>query len=95
MSAAAVIIIQQRRAIRRYEEAGARSPETARRPDELGCRESWAFRRLVTRGVLRELPDGRLHLDADGVRRYEERLRFARGVVVLLLVAGLALALLL
>ena len=54
MSAAAVIVARQNKLIRRFWEAGATAPKFARSPEDLGCRNSWIFRRLVTRGVFEE-----------------------------------------
>jgi hypothetical protein len=48
MSAAAVIVTRQNKLIRRFREAGATAPKFARTPEDLGCRNSWIFRRLVT-----------------------------------------------
>ena len=63
MSAAAVIVARQNKLIRRFWEAGATAPKFARSPEDLGCRNSWIFRRLVTRGVFEETKPSLYYVD--------------------------------
>lgn len=92
---AAVVLLRQRRAIEALLAAGAVAPGAARVPAELGIPEGRPFRRLVARGVVRRLPDGRCHLDPADLARRLRRLRRIRLVVIalLLLVLGVAVSL--
>ena len=88
---AAVVILVQKRIIRRLEDAGAWSTETARTLPELGCRNNWLLRRLVVRGAIREVGDGRFHLDRAGLLRYRRRLTVLRVIALVVLVVGTVL----
>jgi hypothetical protein len=83
-------VLAQNRIMRRYAEAGATTPEKARRPEDLGLRESWIFLRLVNAGVLVECGEGRYRIDPEAVRIFVARRR--RRAIVLLAVAGALLA---
>ena len=61
--------------MRRYAGAGATTPESARRPDELELRENFVFLRLVNHGVLVESGAGRYWIDAAVVREFVARRR--------------------
>lgn len=62
MSGAAVVAAQNK-LIRRFREAGATSPPSACAPEDVNCRNSWIFRRLVSPGVFVETKPGRYYLD--------------------------------
>ena len=78
---AASVVIRQNRYIRKFRQAGATSPETARTPAELGVRESWLFRRMADAGVFVDAGGGRYYLDAEETERYLDR-RWMRLMVV-------------
>jgi hypothetical protein len=88
MSAAAVIVARQNKLIRRFRDAGATAPEFARSPEDLGCRNSWIFRRLVTRGVFLEAKPGRYYVDEVAAETFL-RVRRARALGMLAIVLGL------
>ncbi len=88
MSAAAVIVARQNKLIRRFREAGAVAPEFARSPEDLGCRNSWIFRRLVTRGVFVETKPGRYYVDEIAADNFV-RVRRAKALGMLAIVVGL------
>jgi hypothetical protein len=70
VSAASVVIIRQNKYIRRFRNAGATTPETARTLDELGVSNTWTFRRMVGRGVFVEVGDGRFYMDSAEMHRF-------------------------
>jgi hypothetical protein len=87
MSAAAVIIIWQKRYMRRFREASATDSSRAVTLKEAGCHDSWIFRRLVTRGVFVPGPGGRFYLDehaALAFRQWQMRVALIFTVVALL-----------
>ncbi len=88
MSAAAVIVARQNQLIRRFREAGATAPEFAQSPEDLGCRNSWIFRRLVTGGVFVETKPGRYYVNEFAADEFV-RVRRARALGMLAIVAGL------
>jgi hypothetical protein len=59
----AMMMRAQRAVVRRFDEAGAASADTARRPEELGLTPGIAWYQLVGRGVLRCPGEGRYFLD--------------------------------
>jgi len=54
----AVVVMHQNRLMRRFQEAEATSPNAAKTPVEVGCRNSWTFHRMAARGVFIETDDG-------------------------------------
>ena len=60
---------------RTFREAGATTPKTAATLAQLGCRNSWIFRRLVSAGVFRPAGDDRFYIDLDAARRFVQRRR--------------------
>jgi hypothetical protein len=93
MSAAAVIVARQNNLIRRFREAGATAPNFARSPKDLGCRNSWIFRRLVTRGVFVETKPGRYYVDEFAADEFmRARRAWALGMLAIVLgLCGLAI----
>ncbi len=59
----AAIILKQNKLMRTFRDAGAVSPDTARSVQELGVRNSWVFRRLVSRGVFILVGTERYYMD--------------------------------
>jgi hypothetical protein len=88
MSAAAVIVARQNKLIRRFREAGATTPKFARSLEDLGCRNSWIFRRLVTRGIFVETKPGRYFVDEFAADEFV-RVRRTWALGVLAIVVGL------
>ena len=82
MSGGAVVISRQNRLIRAFREAGAVSPESAVKPDDIGIREGWVFRRMIAYGVFQGTEEGRYYLDPKATVRFL-RLRTLRIVVFL------------
>jgi hypothetical protein len=63
MSAAATLLLKQARCVRAFRAAAATTPQTAKTLDELGCRDSPLFRKMVRRGIIVACPDGRYFLN--------------------------------
>jgi len=78
----AVVIIKQNRLMRDFADAGATSPKTAAVPEDIGCRQSWVFRRLVSRGVFVPVEDGRFYLDVVAADEFKRRRRTWAVVVI-------------
>lgn len=74
---APLVLPQQNRLMRRFRQAGAITPPSARPPQDVGCRNSWIFRRLVARGVFIEAKPGRYYINEVAADEFV-RLRRAR-----------------
>lgn len=81
-----VIIRKQNRYMRRFAEAGAADPDHAVTLAELGCRDSWIFRRMVKKGVFVACGTDRYHLDERAAREFRQW-RWTR--IVIFVVAAL------
>lgn len=87
---AAVVIIKQNRLMRYFRDVGATTPATARTPEEVGFRNSWLFRRMVSRGVFLEAKPGHYYIDeyaADEFVRLR-RARLLRWLVIVLVLCA-------
>jgi hypothetical protein len=87
----AVIVMHQNRLMRQFRDAKATTPKSASTLTEIGCRNSWVFRRMVARGVFIETCDGRFYLDEESARlfvkrRWQRMLIFLAAVIFLLVV---------
>ncbi len=69
----AVVVMHQNRLIRRFRDAKATDPKSATTLTEIGCRNSWIFRRMAARGVFIETENGRFYMDEDAARRFVKR----------------------
>lgn len=67
------VVAYQNRLMRRFREAVATGPESATTLAEIGCRDSWTFRRMVARGVFVETDAGRFYMDEDAARWFVKR----------------------
>ena len=83
---AAVVILKQNQLMRRFAEAGATTPATAKVPEDIRCRQNWIFRRMVARGVFVPVGNGRFYMDEDAAAEFKRRRR-ARLLWMLALVA--------
>jgi hypothetical protein len=88
-SVAAAIVARQNKAIRRFKEAGAVSPETAVELDQIGLRDSRVFRRMVDRDVFKTTVQGKYYMDVDAAEEYRKRRR-ERALTALLIVLAIA-----
>jgi hypothetical protein len=68
----AVVVLHQNRLMRRFQDAKATDPKSARTLADIDCRNSWIFRRMTARGVFVET-DGRFYIDEDAARRFVKR----------------------
>jgi len=69
----AVVVLHQNRLMRRFQDAKATDLKSAKMLAEIGCRNSWIFRRMAARGVFIETDDGRFYMDEDAARRFVKR----------------------
>lgn len=91
MSAAAVILLKRAKYLRAFREAQATSPDTAKPLMQLGIRDSFLFRRMVSRGVFVALPDGRYYLSEPEAQTSDARLWTTMLVLIILGLLILAL----
>src|SRR5437667_3436376 len=85
-----MIIAKQNRYLRRFAEAGASTPTTAKALSDVGCRESGAFRGLVARGVFIECEPGKYFVDEQRAVAFRQ-CRRKQAVIVLMALAAAAL----
>ena len=67
------VVVYQNRLMRRFQDAKATNPKSAKSLAEIGCRNSWVFRRMAARGVVVETEDGRFYMDEDAARWFVKR----------------------
>lgn len=67
------VVVYQNRLMRRFQDAKATDPKSTTTLAEIGCRNSWIFRRMAARGVFIEMDDGRFYMDEDAARRFVKR----------------------
>ena len=86
---AAFIIAKQNQYLRRFQEAGAISAETAASLEQVGCRDARMFQRLVRRGVIRQTAPGKYYLDIEAAQEFRRarRERALTALVIILVVA--------
>jgi hypothetical protein len=65
----------QNRCLRRFHDAGATDAKSALLLNEIGIGDSFVFRHLRSRGVLREAEPGRYYVDAEAERSFRCRRR--------------------
>jgi hypothetical protein len=92
-TAAAVILIRERRVVEAFSAAAATSPERARPLETLGIEsDGMALRRLQKRAVIRESAPGRFYLDVptwDALRQMRHRMAFVMlAVLIVVLLLG-------
>ena len=89
----AVVVVHQNRLMRQFREAKATAPKSASTLTEIGCWNSWVFRRMVARGVFIEASAGRFYMDEEKarcfVKRRWQRMFIYLATVILLLVVWL------
>ena len=62
------VVMHQNRLMRRFQDAEVTSPKSAKSLADMGCRNSWIFRRMVVRGVFVETGDGRFYMDENAAQ---------------------------
>ena len=93
MSAATVLMMQQRKLVARFRQAGAIAPDAARPLSEVGARDGIALHRLCRREVIREPRTGRFYLDVATWEALQTRQRRLLAVLILASLAVLAFVL--
>ena len=84
----AFIVAKQNQYLRRFQEAGAVSPETAKGLEQVGCRDTRMFQRMVRREVIRQAMPGTYYLDVAGAQAFRQARRqraWAALVIVLII----------
>ena len=79
------VVMHQNRLMRRFHDAQVTDPKSAKSLADMGCRNSWVFRRMVARGVFVEISDGRYYLDEEAAHRFV-KLRWRVGFIFLAIV---------
>ena len=90
---AAFIVAKQNQYLRRFQEAGAISPDTAKGLEQVGCRDSRMFRRLVRREVIRQAGPGKYYLDVEAAQAFRKarRERALNALLIILVIAVVAI----
>ena len=70
---AVAVAARRRRIVRKFAEAGAKQPDTARTLLELGVHDTHLASRLARSGVLVTADGNRYFLSADGIARWNRR----------------------
>ena len=85
------VIMHQNRLMRRFQDAEATGPKSAKPLMDIGCRKSWVFRRMVAKGVFVETRDGRYYMDEGAARLFvaARRRRLLTFVVVAVVICAL------
>ncbi|MCK6483041.1 MAG: hypothetical protein HUU22_15715 [Phycisphaerae bacterium] len=87
MTPAAMIIRRQNQYMRVFQERGATTPRNAQSLEELGLRNSWIFRRMVSRGVFLTSAGDRWFMSEAEADSFVRRRRWKLiGVVAVLLI---------
>ena len=86
------IIAKQNQYLRRFQEAGAISPDTAMSLEQVGCRDSRMFQRLVRREVIRQTAPGQYYLDVAAAKAFRQARR-QRALTALVIVLAIAVVL--
>jgi hypothetical protein len=71
----AVVVIHQNRLISRFRDAKATDPKAATTLADIGCQNSWIFRRMVARGVFIDTGNARYYMDEDAAKWFVKRRR--------------------
>jgi hypothetical protein len=87
----AMIIGRQNRLMDAFVDAGATSSVQARTLEELGCSDSFVFRRMAERGVFRCVDDEHWWMDAEAAAEFVHR---RHRKILIFMVLGLLAALL-
>ena len=66
------VVMHQNRLMRRFRDAEATGPKSAVALGDIGCRNSWIFRRMAARGIFVETGDGRYYMDEEAARSFVE-----------------------
>ena len=88
----AFIIAKQNQYLRRFQEAGAISPETAKGLEQVGCRDTRMFQRMVRREVIRQTAPGKYYLDVGAAQAFRQARR-ERALTALLIILVIAVVL--
>ena len=77
--------------MQRFRDAKATSRKSVTTLAEIGCRNSWLFRRMVARGVFIDLGEGRFYMDENAAQRFvqlrrQRMLAFLAAAILLFLV---------
>ncbi len=87
--------MHQNRLMRRFHDGQVTDPESAKPLTDVGCRNTWVFRRMVARGVFVEINDGRYYMDENAAQMFvtmrRRRMRMFFAVVIVMCMAWLAL----
>ena len=85
----AFIIAKQNQYIRRFQEAGAISPDTAKSLVQVGCRDLRMFQRMIRREVIWQAVPGKYYLDVEAAQalRKARRERALNALLIVLVIA--------
>ncbi len=64
------VVMHQNRLMRRFQDAHATDAKSAKTLADMGCRNSWIFRRMVANGVFMETGDDRYYMDENAAQSF-------------------------
>jgi hypothetical protein len=85
----AFIVAKQNQYLRRFQEAGAISPETAKGLEQVGYRDTRIFQRMVRREMIRQVSQGKYYLDVEAAQEFPQARR-ERALTALLIILTIA-----
>ena len=92
----AAILLAQNRYVRRFRDAGATSPANAKTLDEIGCRDSWLFGRMMANGVFSRTGKGTYYMNEavaeEFLRNRRNRVLVVTGVLLVVFLIWLVFA---
>ena len=88
----AFIIAKQNQYLRRFQEAGAVSLDTAKGLEQVSCRDSRMFQRMVRREVIRQAAPGKYYLDVEAAQQFR-RARRERALTALFIILAITVVL--
>jgi hypothetical protein len=94
MSAGTVLLMQMRRIVRQFREAGATHAAAAIVPSQHGIRQSFAFSRLVSAGVLVAVGSEGFYLDEEAELKFRRQRQRLVLVMLTLAIIGIIISLL-
>jgi hypothetical protein len=71
----AVVVMRQNRLMQRFRDIKATDPKSAITLADIGCRDSWIFRRMVARAVFIDTGKARYYMDEDAAKLFVKRRR--------------------
>ena len=89
----AVVAMRQNRLMQRFRDIKAMDSKSAITLADIGCRDSWIFRRMVARGVFIDTGKARYYMDGDAAQWFVKRRSRVMFIFVAVAIVAFALVL--